>query len=336
MSDQNPELYIGTNGAAAWLSRDFGGTLTRVPTAKGDFKNGLYYDGTVFVMAFDPADPAQVLVGTNEGLYRLDRRDPYFYPVPSPMDGMSVWSIAFSPHEPGVVLAGAHPAGIYRSADAGKTWSKLDTSGFPETCPPIKWPRVTSIRFAADDPKLIFASLEIAGIWRSHDGGKSWSKASGKGLYEITEDMHDLAVVQKDGHRLLYLAANRGFFVSSDDGESWAQKSLPTPRRYCRRIVPHPTVSGTAFLSNGDGVPGTTGGLFISRDWGETWTDAGLPGTPNSTLWSIAVHPAQPDTVFVATVNGEMYGSRDAGRTWQKFARELGEIRSVQWVPPLN
>ena len=70
----------------------------------------------------------------------------------------------------------ARPASSVRPTERkpGSAWK----APLPETCPAVMKPRVTRITFDPDDPDLVFAGLEIGGVWRSTDGGKSFENAS--------------------------------------------------------------------------------------------------------------------------------------------------------------
>jgi photosystem II stability/assembly factor-like uncharacterized protein len=167
-------------------------------------------------------------------------------------------------------------------------------------------------------------------VYRSTDGGRTWAKRI-EGL--ISDDIHGLAVVRDNGRRKLFATTNKGLHLSLDDGESWQFRQLDSEWQYTRAIVERADGRGTIFLSNGNGPPGSTGRLLRSRDYGETWSDARLPGELNSTLWCIAVHPSNPNLVFVCTNYGQLYLSEDGGDTWAKLKREFGEIRALLMRP---
>src|SRR5262249_51522222 len=160
---------------------------------------------------------------------RLDREIGHFAHIASPMDSLCIWSLARSPHDPRVVLAGTRPAALFRSEDGGASWRRL-VIGFPETCPAVLYPRVTQIVFDSEDKDLVLAGLEIGGVWRSRDGGRSFAKAS-TGM--VSDDVHGLAVVH-NGARTLFATTNKGLHVSRDGGESWVLQPLDSPWQYTR------------------------------------------------------------------------------------------------------
>ena len=223
------------------------------------------------------------------------------------------------------LFLGTSPAALYRSRDRGLSWEKLPAA-FPDECMFVHKPRVTQILFDPLEKDTVWAGVEIGGVWRSTDGGDSWSPRN-DGL--ISEDIHGLAVVGRGG-RKLFATTNKGLHVSTDDGATWRQQVLDSPWQYTRAILP---ANGAVFLANGNGPPGSTGRLLRSADDGESWRDVGLPGALNSTPWCIATNPADRDLMFVLTNLGQMFRSTDGGATWTKLDREFGEVRAALWHP---
>ena len=316
-------LYVGTVGTSMWSSEDLGQNWARPIDA------GLYLECRVFSLTSQSADGVSVLAGTDQGVYRWHGAEKRWEHLPSVLDQFPIWSLVQSPHERNVLLAGTRPAALFRSENAGRSWTRLPVE-FPAHCRAVERPRVTQILFDPQDPLAVWAGVEIDGVYRSTDGGRTWAKRI-EGL--ISDDIHGLAVVRDNGRRKLFATTNKGLHLSLDDGESWQFRQLDSEWQYTRAIVERADGRGTIFLSNGNGPPGSTGRLLRSRDYGETWSDARLPGELNSTLWCIAVHPSNPNLVFVCTNYGQLYLSKDGGDTWAKLKREFGEIRALLMRP---
>jgi hypothetical protein len=66
---------------------------------------------------------------------------------------------------------------------------------------------------------------------------------------------------------------------------------------------------------------------------GTTWENLGLPGQPNSAIWTGSVPASAPETVFAASRYGYLYRRDGDGDSWRKLWREFGEVSSVLWVP---
>jgi len=320
-----PQLYIATNGLGMWTSDDFGETLVRMGS-----RAGMYSGYQLWALASDPADPNMLYAGTNGGLYRLDRKQKKWTHLPSPMDErFKITALAFSPQNPDVIIAGTQFAALYRSEDHGRSWRQLETD-VPEICPGnMAQSRFTQILLDPADAKLGWAGVELDTVWRTTDGGKTWRRVK-TGL--ISGDIHGLAVTN-NGKRRVFATTDKGLHVSADDGETWEFNQIDSPSNYTRAVVPRADNNGVMFLSNGDGPPGSWGRLYRSRDGGEHWDRATLPGEVESSMWSVATHPADADLLFASASLGQIYRSRDGGETWTALKRRLGEIRHVMWLP---
>jgi photosystem II stability/assembly factor-like uncharacterized protein len=319
-------LFVGTGGFSVWHSDDLGASFARLLS-----DSGLYSESRIYALAANPGIPEEILVGTDSGIYRLDAVTRKFSHQPSPMDQTSsIWSIAFDPSNPSTVLAGTRPAGIFRSTDGGRSWIRAEAD-VPSTCPAVLIPRVTKIHFSPENPELVWASLEIGGIWHSTNGGINWARAA-SGL--VSDDVHDVTCMPTTFPRA-FAATNKGLHRSDDDGATWALHELDIPVPYLRTVVSRADHAGTIFAGVGDGPPGSMGRLLRSRDFGETWEQGkgvGLPPDADSTFYSIAVNPVDPNLIFAATALGQFFRSRDGGETWDELPRRLGEIRSLVWV----
>jgi photosystem II stability/assembly factor-like uncharacterized protein len=337
MSDLQGRLFIGTNGLSVWTSDDRGNTLVRMQS-----ETGLYSGSQVWALAA-PRD-GSMLAGTETGLYRLRTLQAGWSHIPSAMDGRLITAIACSPHDPDVLLAGTQPAGLFRSTDGGATWNDLQVGMKPYVAlrfrdgrgvvdpqhtngPEIRhWTRVTQIVFDTRDATGVYAGVEVDSVWRSDDAGRTWDKST-EGL--ASPDIHGFTVV---GGRI-YATTNAGLHASEDGGSTWVHRPIDSPWQYVRSIVQRPDDSGTMFMTNGDGAPGTQGRLYRSRDFGETWQHVPLPGEVQSSLYFLTVDPADPDLAFAATSLGQFYRTTDGGETWSALPRRLGEIRALHWQP---
>src|SRR5439155_855231 len=191
----------------------------------------------------------------------------------------------------------------------------------------------TTLTADPTEAQTIWAGVEIGGLFRSRDTGRTWQPV-GRGLSSL--DIHSLVVVPDDGRgKRLLASTNNDVNLSSDDGETWRPLQLGKvlPWNYYRGLSQLPQRPEIVLLGNGEGPPGSAGAVARSSDAGTTWQRAALPGDANSTIWSFAVHPADPALVYASSVSGEVYRSTDGGLSWLKLKREFGEIRALGWAP---
>ena len=316
------ELSVATSGLSVWFSNDIGETWDRPYS-----ESGLYLEARVWALSSHPDAPEHLYAGTDSGIYRWDKETQQWSHLSSPMDSLSIWSLAQAPHDPRLILAGTQPAALYLSKNSGESWEKL-SAPLPNSCQFVGTPRVTHVSFDPVEHDRLWAGVEIGGVWTSDNNGQSW-EARNDGL--ISEDIHGLSI-SNNGTQKMFATTNKGLHVSDDAGTHWNFQRLDSPWQYCRVIASRPDRK-VLFLSNGNGPPGSNGRLLKSFDGGETWCDAHLPGTLNSTVWCLAMHESDPLLVFAATNLGQVFRSADGGETWTKLDREFGEIRAITWRP---
>ncbi|HEX9057754.1 MAG TPA: hypothetical protein VF818_09500 [Ktedonobacterales bacterium] len=268
---------------------------------------GPYRGGRVVAVAGDPVHPLVFYFGstgggvwktTDGGLYWENVSDGFFKRA-------SVGALAVAPSDPNVLYAGmgeatirgnvSHGDGVYKSVDAGKTWTHL---GLADTR------NIAKVRVHPDNPNTVYvAALGHAhgpnaerGVFRSRDGGQTWEKT----LY-VNEDVGiaDLSI-DANNPRILYAS-------------TWRARRLPH-----------------ALESGGEGC-----GIYRSTDGGDTWTDLSRrKGLPKGVLGKIglAVSPARSDRVWaiVEAEDGGVFRSDDGGETWERLCEEY-DMRSRPW-----
>ncbi len=318
-------LYVGTIGEGVWRSLDGGATFARAA-------DGMFVECHVRALAVHPRDPRTLYVGTEQGLFRSSDGADNWARVESPLNGVQIWSLLLLPSDPDVILAGTCPSRLFRSDDGGRTWAE-GQADIERSCPRILHTRVTTLHADPSDAATVWAGIEIDGLRRSRDAGRTWEKV-GRGL--SSQDIHAIASVPGNGlpGRLL-AATNNDLNLSTDGGETWQPlrvgKSLPWS--YCRALAQSVGRPEVILLGNGNGPPGDAGIVGRSTDAGATWEAARMPSRANSTLWNFAVHRADAELVYASSVSGEVYRSTDGGASWEKLAREFGEIRALAWTP---
>ncbi len=331
MAADNGILLAGTVGEGIWRSTDGGETFTRS-------SGGMFLEADVRALCVHPVHPNVVYAGTNAGLHRSEDGGGTWQRLPAPFDpgngwpgGVSVWSLLLLPQRPDTILVGVCPAAIYRSENGGATWEKADAA-LAEANDILMYNRVTCLRADPMDENSVWAGAEIGGVHQSRDGGRIWQALGDTGL--SSADIHDLIIVPGD-NKTLVAATNNDLNISRDDGETWQRQNVAAQwgMGYCRGLTANANDPRTLFLGTGNTVPGSTGAVRFSRDSGQTWQTATLSAEPNSTIWTFAAHPADPQLLFCASVLGYVYRSEDSGLTWTKCRHEFGEVRTLACLP---
>jgi photosystem II stability/assembly factor-like uncharacterized protein len=329
---RNLTILVGTVGQSVMRSSDGGKSWERIGP-----RRGFPYEGSVRCISVHPEQPDVVFAGTERGLYRSDDAGAQWRLLDSALNCFYIWALAIDPVDPRIMFAGTGtptPAAIFRSSDGGESWERRPVEVAAE-CENVGSPRVTAIAIDPQDRRNVWVGLEVDGARRSIDGGETWA--------DVTEvhkkDVHNVAVVGSSPKTIL-IVVNREIYKSADNGASWhslgMQQNVPweysRSQTYLRGIAVPSSRPFTVLLGIGDATPGMAGGIARSRDIGENWEMLPLPVQPNSTIWTFAVNPSDPDVMFAASRYGYLYRSDSGGENWVKLAREFSEIAAVQWL----
>lgn len=316
-------LYVGTIGEGLFRSVDAGRTFQRTC-------DGMFVECHVRALAVHPSNDRILYLGSELGLFVSEDAADSWRAVSGTVEGKQVWSILVHPTTPDLMLVGTCPSQLFRTEDAGRSWHEV-TPDWRRDCPRILWTRVTTLAADSLDDNVLWAGVEIDGLWRSGDRGRTWQRW-GEGL--SSQDIHCILPTSSRS-RFLLAATNNDLNLSENDGSNWKPLGIghSMPHSYCRTLARRADESKIVLLGNGDGPPGTTGNVGISRDGGQTWSPARMPGPANSTIWNFAVHAADPMLVYASSVSGLVFRSADGGESWSRLPREFGEIRALAWTP---
>ncbi len=227
--------------------------------------------------------------------------------------GGTVTAVAVSPNfaQDRLVLA-ATPAGLYRSTDSGETW-QLSHSGLTD-------PTLLSVVFAPlteQTALTVFASTLGGRLFRSDDGGASWSELTAwAGLGQATEIVLS---PQFWTDQTIFMATAEGVFRSQDGGESWESSTFGLHDLAIQTLICAPDFASSEVLWAGT----ANGGLYRSRNGGRSWREMGS-GLPDDTFTSLVAVPAEegPAVLYLATVSAGLYRSTDDGVTWSQVASQ--------------
>jgi hypothetical protein len=261
-----------------------------------------------------------------------------------------IWKL----HAAGDALyAGVSEAGLFRSDDRGKSWQPVlglnEHESRPSWSPGFGGLCLHAILGDARDPDRLWVGISAAGVFRSDDGGRTWTRRCDgvppgeQGAFCI----HGLAHDPDDADRI-YAQFHDGMFRSLDGGDRWEriENGLPLGelfhggRSAFGFAVDMDPASGSvyAFPLAGDDFRYAPEGrvrVYRTRDGGESWEalDRGLPGEPRYTSvlrGAMAVDGLDPCGVYLGTTSGHLFASRDRGESWIELPCTLPKILCVE------
>ncbi|HEX6632737.1 MAG TPA: hypothetical protein VF038_02140 [Usitatibacter sp.] len=282
--------------------------------------------GRVRSLAIDPRNPRRLLAGTASGGLWISPDDGATWSANNDfLPNLSISTIAFDPSDPSIVYAGTGEAsaglvgaGVFKSADGGSTWRHLAATNPDGNA---DWRFVNRLAIDPARPSLLLAGvtnfdLTTGAIYRSTDGGASWTRVSAAKALDIAFDPANPAnaVAGLDDGSVLY---------SRDAGATWSRTAAlvaaPSGRQGTARIE-------IAFARNRTGlvyasVDNDSGEVWASEDSGATWRFLSNPGHLGSqgdydnAIW---VDPTDASHVLVAGI--DVYESRDGGATFARVS----------------
>ena len=236
--------------------------------------------------------------------------------------------------------------GMYKSADAGKTWTHIGLENTRQIGRIIVDPKNPNAVFVAALGHA-YGSNPDRGVYRSRDGGSTWQKVLFKnddvGAIDLAFDPINSQIVYATLWNVrrppwfIYAPANgpgAGIFKSTDGGANWKEISggIPVEGRGHIGIAVAPTNRNRVYAA----VDAKEGGVFLSDDAGATWTRL----SSDKRLWDrgwyfekVTVDPKNADVVYV--MNTSVYRSTDAGKTWTPIKGAPGGDDYHQlWINP--
>ena len=334
-------FYFGSTGGGVWKTTDAGANWSNI-------SDGQITVGSMGDMDVADSDPNVIYVGTGSDGYRSNVS--IGKGVWKSTDAGKKWThvglrdvgniggVRVHPTNPNTAFVAAigdpfrptNARGVYRTRDGGRSWDRVlyvsDSTG------------AVDIEFQPGNPNVLYASMWRAerkpwtiisgamegGIYKSTDGGTTWTKLT-NGLPSGLFGKSNIAVSAADPQRVYVLIEAKpgmGLYRSNDGGASFTIAS--TNPQLSTRSFYYTTIS--ADPTNADVLYAGAEGYFKSVDGGRTWATMRVPHGDNHDMW---VHPSNGQIMIQANDGGANV-SLNGGRTWStQYNQPTAEIYQV-------
>jgi len=323
-------FYFGSTGGGVWRTKDGGQTWENISDG--------YFGGSIGAVAVAESDHNVMYVGGGEKTVRGNVS--YGYGMWKTTDGGKTWKaiglensrhiprIRIHPNNPDLVYAAvlgdlfksSEERGVYRSKDGGKTWERVLFANADAGA--------IDLTFEPGNPRIMYAStwrirrtpysLESGGegsdIWKSTDGGDTWTKITGNtGLPKGPLGIIGLTVspVNPDRVWAIVEANEGGVFRSDDSGKTWRKtnddRSLRQRAWYYTRIYADTKDENSVYVLNVS--------YHKSTDGGRTFTSSNAPHGDHHDLW---IAPEDNQRMVIADDGGAQV-SFDGGENWSTY-----------------
>ncbi len=301
------------------------------------------------------------------GVWKTENAGRTWRPIFDDQPTQSIGAIAVAPSDPNIIYVGSGEGlhrpdlsvgdGIYKSIDAGKSWTHLGLQGAQQI------PRIV---VDPKRPERVFAAVlghpygpsDERGVFRSLDGGRTWQKVLYKdantGASDLEIDPSNPQIVYASlWHARLGPSEDDneyeqpgGLFKSTDGGTTWHQLSGGLPANAVQFDLaiapsqPSRLYVTLATTEKGSYASGKGNGLFRSDDAGATWTSITTDERPlmkigGGDLMVPVVDPKNPDQLYVASIVAMK--SRDGGKTWTWLrGAPGGDDYQNLWINPAD
>jgi photosystem II stability/assembly factor-like uncharacterized protein len=317
---------------------------------------GPYRAGRTKAAAGHPSQPFTFYIGmVNGGVWKTTDAGRTWTPIFDDQPTGSIGWVAVAPSDPNIVYVASGEGlprpdlavgdGIYRSNDAGKTWTHLGLRDAQQ---------IPKLAIDPKNPDRIFVAAlghpygpnPERGIFRSMDGGRTFDRVLFKdentGGKDVDIDPSNSDVVyatmweQRQGpwENGAWDGTNGGLFKSTDGGKTWNAMTRGLPENIVNAELAIAPSNTSRLYATVEARGGGTG-IYRSDDAGATWRRSTTDQRPTSRINEVVphVHPKDPDTVIVTDIVS--YKSTDGAKTFVPFKGAPGgdDNQNIWWNP---
>ncbi|MEK6334289.1 MAG: exo-alpha-sialidase [Acidobacteriota bacterium] len=359
-----------------------GDTLLLVGTMKGAFLfrsnadrrewdvAGPYFPGrSVYAMNFDGRNGRQRLWAAVNSSYwgsflsssndfGKTWSDPEAYNIKFPDDSevslKQIWQVVPGhPSEPDTLYCGVEPAALFKSSDAGETWS-LERGLFdhPHRTQWMPGGGGLCLHTILPDPKndqRLYVAISTGGVYRTDDGGQSWQPRN-KGIQarflppdqqfpEWGQCVHKVVSHPSNPDRM-FLQHHWGIYRSDDAGDSWNDigKGVPSDFGFAMEMDPHNADTVYIIPIESDEfrcTPEARLRVYRTQNAGSSWEPL-TEGLPQEDAFetilrdNMKADANNPTGLYFGTRSGKLFGSNNGGESWTAISEGLPAITCVK------
>lgn len=308
VTSQPNTFYLGSTGGGVWKTEDYG-------TSWKNISDGFFKTPSIGSIAVAQDNPSIIYIGTGTDGYRSN------------------------------LIEGK---GMYKSIDAGKSWTEIGLSDVGQ---------IGAVRIDPNDNNTVYVAAigraftpnKERGVYKTTDGGETWKK-----ILFISEEVgiSDIEFMSSDSN-VLYAAAWKaqrkpwtiisggsleegGIYKSKDAGNSWTKIEKGLPQNLIGKIDLEVCAAENELVYALIEAPGEEGGLYISDNSAESFTlvssNKGIRTRPFY-YTNITIDPQNPDKIYAMATG--YYRSDDRGKNWTKLSVPHGDNHDM-WINPDN
>lgn len=296
--------YMGSTGGGVWKTTDNGLTWNNI-------SDGFFKTGTVGAIAVSERDPNVVIVAMGEHAAR------------------------------GVMTSMGD--GVYKSTDAGKTWTHIGLD---------KSRHISDVIIHPNNPDIIYVTVQGAqyvpsddrGIYRSTDGGKTWQKILSvnniTGPSSLSMDMNNPRILyaamwqhQRYSWTMVSGGENSGLYKSTDGGDNWEKMENGLPKEFGKAGISVSRANSERVYAVIE-AEDKKGGVYRSDDAGKSWKQINSDRINITRSWyymEIFADPQDENIVYV--LNAPVLKSIDGGKSFSTISVPHGDNHHL-WIDP--